>query len=475
MKRFLLVLIGVAAVVAFMTVPASAADFKFGGMFWTKYYSTSNLTDGNDNIDDNLNGFYTRMRLYFTATASENLMAVCKLEIDDVWGNGRLGTTSTDGGSLGRSDNATQPAANSGLEIKNAYIQFNMPNTPLTFMVGALPAKLGTGLCFNDDTNGIIAIGKFDPVKVVAVYSRLQDNSMPTSNSLAAIGSAFSASNTPVTPYSSSDDWDLWGGWIGFNPMKELALGLSGSWVTTTFKNPGRDFDLYNVVLDVDFKTDLFSLYFTGGKNFGSVDLTPSGSADFKGWQLEGGGTVNVGPVVVGADAYYSYGSNNTDDIETYVTPGVDGRNTYNLDEVVFPGWFDDYNATISGTFNGLGGQPANPNLTNLTATGLTRTNAGYVPTNIWGVGAHVDIKPLEKTLVQLGGAYLQFVREVPSSPGDTSDKLGTSLYVRLSQGIVDGLELKAVFGYLFADNGYTPTSTDDNSYKFATGLFWSW
>jgi len=518
MKRFLLVLIGVVAVVTLMTLPASAADFKFGGMFWTKYYSTSNTTDGSDhNIkgssvsnpntgDDNLNGFYTRMRLYFTATASENLMAVFKYEIDDVWGNARLGSTSTDGGSLARSDNSTQSGANTGGEIKNAYIQFNMPNTPLTFLVGALPAKLGTGLAFNDDTNGIVAVAKFDPVKVTAVYSRLNDASQPslagvttTNGALNSVISAFSAANKATfTPYSSSDNWDLWAGNISFAASKELSFGLSPTWVHTVIKDtPGfsgkNDFDLVNVVLDADFKTDLFALYFTGGKNFGSMD-TDIGSADFKGWMITAGGTVNVNPVVIGVDGYYSSGQkyDQLGDIKSYLTPGVDGRNTYNMDEIVFPGWFDDYSATISGTFTGIAGQAFN-NQTNLTTTGMTRTNQGYVPTNIWAIGAHVDFKPLEKTLVQAGGAYLQFVEKVPATtttglnvgsgalpiPTGTvtkeSDKLGTSLYIRLSQGIVDGLELKAAFGYLFADKGFTPNDKDDDAYKFATGLFWSW
>ncbi|HVO83820.1 MAG TPA: hypothetical protein VMU60_05295 [Syntrophobacteria bacterium] len=506
MKRFLLVLIGVAAVVALMTLPASAADFKFGGMFWTKYYSTSNTTDGFNNHDDNLNAFYTRMRLYFTATASENLMAVFKYEIDDVWGTGRIGSTSVDGGSLARSDNSTQPSANSGGEVKNAYIQFNMPNTPLTFMVGALPAKLGTGLAFNDDTNGIVAIAKFDMVKLVGVYSRLNSNSQPavttpvTTNSLLGnITSAFEATNTPANVFSASSNWDLWAASARFNPTKELSFDLSPTWVRTTFKDDAplftgsNNFNLYNIVLDADYTTDLFSLYFTGGKNFGKIE-SAAGNVDFKGFQLEGGATVNVKPVVIGVDGYFSSGQkwNTLGDVKSYVTPGIDGRNTYNIDEIVFPGWFDDYSATITGTFTGINGAPAY-NQTNLTSTGLTRTNQGYVPTNIWAIGAHADFKPLEKTLVQAGGAYLQFVDDVPSKTttgllpaGATvaaqkaqvlqQDKpIGTSLYLRLSQQIVDGLELKAAFGYLIAGKAFTPQENDDNAYKFATGLFWSW
>lgn len=70
----------------------------------------------------------------------------------------------------------------------------------------------------------------------------------------------------------------------------------------------------------------------------------------------------------------------------------------------------------------------------------------------------------------------MQFVEDVVSDPdGGEDDKLGTSLYLRVNQGIVDGLQLKAVFGYLFADDGYTSGKSDDDAYKLAAGLQWDW
>jgi hypothetical protein len=143
------------------------------------------------------------------------------------------------------------------------------------------------------------------------------------------------------------------------------------------------------------------------------------------------------------------------------------------MDEIVFPGMFDDESSTVN-TFPNNATLVAN----NITSTGLTRTNATYTLTNIWAVGAHVDFKPLEQTLLQAGGAWIQLVRERPSNiedPGETDDAIGPSVYLRLTQGIVDGLQLKAAFGYLFADDGYSVAKDEDDAYKFATGLFWSW
>ena len=117
----------------------------------------------------------------------------------------------------------------------------------------------------------------------------------------------------------------------------------------------------------------------------------------------------------------------------------------------------------------------------NASATGLTASNQGYTTTNILSVGAHVDIKPLEQTLIQPGIAWMKFHEDVFSqvdsltSPLQTDDELGFSAYVRLNQGITDGLALKATFGYLFAGDAYSVLTDDDDAYKFATGLFWSW
>jgi hypothetical protein len=497
MKRFVLILLGVVAVVALMTAPAPAADFKFGGFFKQTFYYDNNLRDGTDDSNDNTRAFYMRMRLYFTAVASENLMAVSKVELDDVWGQGRIGRVSVDGGSNARSDEVTTPnqgSANSGFEIKNAYLRFNLPNTPLTFQAGALPILLGYGLAFNDDTNALVAIGKFDPVKVTLAYSRLNDNALTSLN--LDTGSPFInerlrgpiGATTPATLQVGRDDWDLWAADLRFAPTKELALGLAGTYVYFEPNNvtiteggvttPGQEVktNLFNLVLDVDYKTDLFSVYFTGGKNFGDIKIA-NDKLDFDGYILSLGGTVNVQPVVVGLDLYYASGqkldssSNNIDD---YVTPGRDGRYTNMIDEVVFPGMFDDECPTCMSDVGSA-------NFTNIRGTGITATNAQETPVNIWAIGAHVNFKPLEQTLIQVGGAYMGFAEKVykniASDPADTSkdDTLGISLYARLTQGIVDGLQLKAAFGYLFADDGYAPVSSDDDAYKLGVGLFWSW
>jgi hypothetical protein len=296
-----------------------------------------------------------------------------------------------------------------------------------------------------------------------------------------------------MTSTNASDDVDLWAFAVNYNVegvftalnfayiRNRDAVGTGFAPIGST-ADPGNDFDLYVVSADVDYGTDMWSAYFDGLLNFGE-NKQVSPNSDFKGWGVMAGGTFNAtDTITVGADVYVASGQKyDEDDTKSMVTAGApSGRNAYNMDEVIFPGWFDDDSATIiTGALS-----PGVNN--NITSTGLG-TNAGYTLTNIMAIGAHADFKPMDKTLVQVGGAYMAFMEDVASKTSNgnvyngtntvdsKSDKLGYSFYARLSQGIVDGLTLKAVAGYFVADDGFAPNNKDDDAYRLAMGLFWSW
>jgi len=468
MKRLLLVSVALVAIFA-LVLPAGAAELKFGGLFAQKVYGTNNQKDGQQNshgeYDDNTNWFYTRMRLYFDAVASENLKAVSKFEIDDYWGDNRIGSLSADGGS--NNDSA-------GMEIKNAYIDFIVPDTALNIKMGIIGARLDKpAWVFNDDTSGIFAAYKYGEWYFAGLYSRLGD-----SNTIAP--------SSAITPTQSSDDVDIWAFAVNYN-VEGVFTALNFAYITNDDQyggtaNPGKSYDLYVLSGDADYGTDMWSAYIDGLINFGeNKQVNPD--SDFKGYAFMAGGTYNAtDTITVAADFYYGSGRElgETDNKEFVTAGSPSGRNAYNMDEVVFPGWFDDDTVTIQA--------PGGPsNTTNVTSTGLG-TNAGYTLNNIWAIGAHADFKILDKTLIQFGGAYMGFVEKVASRTSDgmapnatlsnvieKDDTLGGSFYLRASQGIVDGLTLKAAVGYLFADEGFSPHRKDDDAYRIAGGLFWSW
>jgi hypothetical protein len=463
MKRLLIVLIALVAIFA-LVLPAGAVELKFGGLFAQKVYSTNNQHNGNDSDDDNTNWFYTRMRLYFTGVASENLKAVSKFEIDDFWGNGRLGSLSADGGS--NNDSA-------GMEIKNAYIDFIVPDTALNIKVGIIGARLDKpAWVFNDDTSGLFAAYKYGELYFAGLYSRLGDDNTISPSSA-------------ITATDSADDVDIWAFAVNYS-TEGLFTAANFAWINNDDQfggtdDPGKSLDLYIISLDADYSSDVFSVYgdvaFNAGEN---KQVDPD--SDFKGYAFMAGGTFTATDMItVGADFYYASGNKiGNNDEKAFTTAGAPtGRNAYNMDSVIFPGWFDDDTSTITS------GLVASNN--NVTSTGLG-TNAGYCLNNIWALGVHADIKPLEKTLIQVGGAYMGFVEDVADKTSDGNvyepgvntvdskdDTLGYSFYGRLSQGVVDGLTLKAEAGYFVADDGFTPNNKDDDAYRLAMGLFYSW
>jgi hypothetical protein len=534
MKRLLTVLIAL-VVVFTLVLPASAADLKFGGMFWTTWYSTENMKDGSSDTNDKLTNFwYTRMRMYFTAIASENLMAVSKVEVDANWGDGRIGKVSIDGGSDGRadgdaflSDGNKNASANSGFEIKNAYIDFTIPDTALNFKVGLIGAKLGkSGIIFNDDTPGVMASYSFAPFSLALLYSKLNDNA-----------TIYGTGVTAMTGNATSDDWNLFAfdftyqqeairasldfAWAHTGdykrsvadptcglgvPLSDLDSGLPDESIcdllgdpslidvdadpvdcllcdAKTLESSNAAVDHFNLGGDFDYTGDMFSVYFTGAVNFGKIEdnavnaLGQLEDSDFKGWMVTAGGDYSLSDIIMlGLDFYYASGQKaDDDDIKSYETYGVVGRPSYYMDDIVFPGWFDYETATISTAAGG--GAKTN----NITSTGLTATNANYVINNIWAIGLHANLKPFEGTLLQPGFSYMRFVEDVVedvdplTGQNNTGKDLGLSLYLRANQGITDGLALKATFSYLFPGDAYSPSKDDDDAYKIAAGLFWSW
>ena len=165
MKKSLLIAVAVLAVLA-LTLPAFAVEFKYGGMFYTRYQSNNNLTGSNGNPDDNNNYFDQRLRMYFEFIGSENLRVVTKWEVDTLWGNNFDKFDS--GGGVG--------ADSINLEMKNAYVDFAVPYTPMRSTLGVQGLAFMTGWIVDDDFSSAAFSTKFDPVNIQFGYIAGQNN-----------------------------------------------------------------------------------------------------------------------------------------------------------------------------------------------------------------------------------------------------------------------------------------------------------
>jgi hypothetical protein len=480
MKKFLIALTVVVAVVA-LALPASAAELKFGGMYFFKFYSIDNTTDGDKDSADNSNYYWNRVRLYFDAIGSEYVKVSTKLEMDNIYGReGNIGMDKKD------------------VEMKQLYLNFAIPDTPVSFNVGAAGWKVDrAGYVLNDDVPTINALMKFDPVLVNVGWARIGDNGQK---------------NGGWTPFNNGDNVDYFAGSVQY-VQEQFIVGLNAGWIMTksgglfgssyasaigssdvnvdaagdpVYEN--KDLNLLLLSLDFTWNADFWSVYATGLMNAGKDEgfrqtdtgLTTGTEIEdeikYSGYLFAAGGKAQFDQWGVGLDFYMASGDDDSTD-DKYENPIVinpgSSLGVYNMDAIVMPGWFDDENSAVTTT----GGAISN-NTTSIKQLG----SGNSPPANVWGIGARADFAPMEKSMLEFGIAYFQFVEDVlkyandpAGSTKDTKD-LGFSMFARYSQGIVDGLTFKTEIGYLLAGDGYSEnTKSSDDAYKIGAGLFWSW
>jgi len=144
---------------------ASAIDFKAKGQWLMgfaagdgalvshKKAAKANNYNKATNTDDTFSAMQ-RLRLQLDAVASESLSGTVYFEIGDTtWGQ------NSSGGALGADSNSV-------VELKNAYIDWMVPNTDLKFRMGiqniAMPNVAGGSAVLDDDVAGIVANYQFN-------------------------------------------------------------------------------------------------------------------------------------------------------------------------------------------------------------------------------------------------------------------------------------------------------------------------
>ena len=167
MKKLMTLVLAAGMFVA-AAAPASAIEFKAEGE-WLMGFAVgdADFVKKVDGKKINNNDKFTagqRVRLQLEAVANENLSGTVAFEIgDNTWGN------SETGGALG--------ADSVCVELKNAYIDWAIPDTELSVRMGiqavVLPSVAGGSAILDDDVAGIIASYKFtDEIALSAMWFR---------------------------------------------------------------------------------------------------------------------------------------------------------------------------------------------------------------------------------------------------------------------------------------------------------------
>jgi hypothetical protein len=486
MKKFLVVgfIVFVAIAVA---APAMAAkvDFSYGGTIRTRVFSQSNFS-GLD-ADDGFRWDY-RMRLYFTYTASENLKLVTKWEVGDVIAGGPNTT-----GRVG--------ADGKDIEVKNAYVDFNIPNglLPLNLKAGTQELAFFDAWILNDDFTAAYLSTTMDATKVGFGFIKAQEPD--TFSTELDIEDYFMHVDYKCNPwfasfmvlaqaghdtFASADPATVVGTPIVGTIGREInntsnyfrrALLAPNSALPADFVKAGHN-NLIDLGLMAKYKTDVWSAYLTFVKNLGSVDFKryrEDGSSietvtsDYTGWMADAGVSYYCGPWTLSLGGFYTTGPDDVDssfrggrpnvDVDTFAYPLGASKG---FSEIVGGGLFDN-------------SAPAHDDLQWI----------GYqYPTNLWTVNLGAAWQVLPDTKLAFGYWYFSTAEDVVSDVRgfnangflnvDLDTSIGHEFNLNLTQKVVDNLMLDVVAAYLIADDAYSSSNDDDDAIELGARLQWS-
>jgi len=367
------------------TVPATAVEHEFGGYWRTRMYNMTDFTGEDSGAADNQQAD-TRTRLYYTAVLSDEVKLVNKFEMDATFGDGTRGDIGADG---------------QNFEVKQSYADFNL---------GDFNVKLGTqgkcmarGFIFCDDFTGAIVRYVADDMVVPFIWIKAYEG-----------GTGDEANDFDVDYYAVDPVFSM--GDLKINPhLMYIASSDASAWSST---NANEEVSVYYLGVSVDYAADMFSAWFTGIYEAGSVDLTSGDDLDVAATLAAVGGSFNMDALSIHAQAFYASGDDDTGDGDAndfFVPKGA----SYYWAEIMGYGSIDQ---AVSA------GSPADQ-ITNITAL-----NVG------------VDV-PMDKLTLTVDIWNANLVED--NAAGDT--ELGTEIDVAASYQLEDNLKVQAVAAYLFA------------------------
>ncbi len=375
MRKYILVL-AVALLAVSIAAPALAdVEFLYGGQFRVRYNSGDNVWDGTDqngyygnfrpqtlnslgkpnsyyNSNDNRNYIDQRLRLYFTFVGSPNLKVVTKFEIGDTtWGDPGLAASQL-GQRAGQNGGGNVGADNVAIEVKNAYLEFNVPNTTSTAIIGIQTLTLLNSWIIDDDFSAGVLVTKLDPFRVSLGYigaqygadRRLGTGSPPmTSGGFSNTYMAYTNQDLNTDDFFATVDFTCAPWTASLVGFWQDAHKTTTSIDPTTFNTPVSSFtgfsdsgfmpvqdniksnNLIDLGFNVTYKVDWLLGYVNFVKNFGSVQyntpvqlttlgtrtgngLTTIGESDYTGWMVDAGLTYFCAPFTFNLGGFYTTG-----------------------------------------------------------------------------------------------------------------------------------------------------------------------
>jgi hypothetical protein len=442
-----------AVLVVGFTLPAMAVEHEFGGYWRTRFYGEHRFAGEKTTNAGEYMVTDTRTRLYYTAVLNYNLKLVNKFEFDAVWGG--QGTY----GDIG----ADQIA----IEIKNSYADFNL-FPQLNFRVGVQGLTLLRGFTLADDAAAILATWHVnDAIHLPFIWLKAYEGGL---------------GGTPGDLGSTANEWDIDAYVVAPVIYLSKAVKLQPSY---TFLH-GRNGFIYNnrnlawgnlaglglldninahqVGLDVDLNFDMFSAWFTGIYQMGTVTLQPAVNAalgfapdqnhDLDGWLLAAGGSVNLGMFDIHGQAFYAPGDDDLNENLCLGAANAQQNLDTDLDLFFAPEGASYYWAEILG-FGIFDAQ-------------VPASSPSDDISNVWAVNLGTTIKPMDKLSISFDLWYAEldeprYFFDAVTGQRESEDELGVEADLKITYQLIEGLNLDIVAAYLWAgeaiyDDDQAPT-----------------
>ena len=339
MKKYF-ALIGAAVLIVALVSPAMAQEdwtkgFKTTSLFqiWSNWIKKQDFNNGptsattDDNRDQTLKGISSRVNFYLEWGNAKYVRAVVGFEMDSTnWGESQWTSAET---TVSNPNNryGVRNTDQVQLEIKHAYLDFTIPNTPLRLALGVQGFYIGGRLFQSIDVPGATLTADFAPHKVMAYWWRENDG--------------LGTNVTDREKYNVNDTYTLQ---YQLN-QKEFNVYAYGA-----YKNDLRAANNYYdhpywIGVGGGFRPGNFDfsgqlVYLGGTRERDLPDASGIKDQDFSAFALEALAQYRIGPgLLVGLEGYYSTG-NDPDDpskIKLYQTAaGSETYSNFGLDRSVF-------------------------------------------------------------------------------------------------------------------------------------------
>ena len=404
-----LVTLGLAAAVA---TPAMALENQFSGSF-TSFYDISNYSASGVLAKDaaTQNYFVQRVRLGYTAKASDDVKLVTKFELDYNWyGNNSYDNTRGGGGALG--------ADGINLETKNLYLDLNVAKG-LNAKIGMQPYNDSfKGIIFDADMAGVLLSHEYEKASISAGFFRFADRTA-TAADLSTIGK-----------YTQ----DMFSLDAKYNISKEVKVGAAYYYFGDN-RDPVKEAKVHNVGINFDAEVGHVALSGFGLAQFGDITNTQKA----KGFALNLGAKMPVAGGTARSELIYAGGGKNALYVPASDNGGTEGGGFYDAEMIMLN---RDKNATT---------------IDNAIVYDSNNANQGVIMGSIG-----FDYPITTKLSGSVNAGFAAVAKDTAAANVHTSNYLGTEVNCEANYKLMPTVTLGARAGYVVLGDYFKGTSFDN-------------